>query len=170
MSVISNTTVLSNFACIERLDLLHQLYGTLFISVEVYDEIQLGLEEGSTFYAPLPQQTFPVSETGWIHLTSMTDEAELRCFLDFPPKLHQGETSTLAIASHRGWLLLTDDLDARKAARQLGVRLSGSLGCLVLAVERKLCSLDQANTLLKQMIREGYHSPVEDLTNIIWGM
>lgn len=167
MSVISNTTVLSNFACIERLDLLHQLYGTLYISVEVYDEIQVGLEEGYAFYAPLPRQIFPVSETGWIHLTSMTDESELRRFLDFPPKLHQGEASALAIASYRGWLLLTDDLEARKTARTLGVRLSGSLGCLVLAVERQLCSLQDANVLLKQMVREGYHSPVDDLMQIL---
>ena len=167
MSVISNTTVLSNFASIERLDMLRQLYGMLRISVEVYDEILLGMEEGYAFYAPLRQQIFPASNTGWIHLTSLTDEAELRCFLDFPQKLHQGEASTLAIALHCEWLLLTDDLDARKAARKLGIRLSGSIGCLVLAVKRKLCSLNQANTLLEQMIREGYHSPVNDITNLL---
>lgn len=121
MSTLSNTTVLSNFACIEKLDLLRQLYGKLFISVEVYDEIQNGLEEGYAFYAPLKQQIYPASESGWIQMTSMNAEEELRLFLDFPPKLHQGEASSLAIASHRDWFLLTDDLDARKTARTLGV-------------------------------------------------
>ena len=33
MSVISNTTVLSNFASIGQLDLLHRLYEVLYISL-----------------------------------------------------------------------------------------------------------------------------------------
>jgi predicted nucleic acid-binding protein len=167
MSVITNTTVLSNFACIGKIEYLRQLYGTLFISVDVYDEIQNGIEEGYAFYTPLQQQIFPASESGWIHLTSMTSEEEFRRFIGFPSKLHPGESSSLAIASHRSWLFLTDDLDARKAARALGVRLSGSLGCLVLAVERKLCSLEDANFLLGQMIQQGYHSPIDNLMTLL---
>jgi predicted nucleic acid-binding protein len=167
MSVIANTTVLSNFACIGELKLLHQLYEAVFISVEVYDEIQTGLEEGYAFYTALNQQIFPASESGWIHLTNMADEEEFRLFIEFPSKLHRGEASSLAIAAHRNWLFLTDDLDARKTARALGVRLSGSLGCLVLAVERKLCTLIDANLLLEQLIQQGYHSPVADLITLL---
>jgi predicted nucleic acid-binding protein len=36
MSVIANTTTLSNFACIEQLNVLQQLYNKINISVEVY--------------------------------------------------------------------------------------------------------------------------------------
>ncbi len=32
MSVISNTTVLSNFAAIESIEMLHELYGELFVA------------------------------------------------------------------------------------------------------------------------------------------
>lgn len=39
MSVISNTTVISNFASIGQLDVLRQLLGSLAISTEVYHEI-----------------------------------------------------------------------------------------------------------------------------------
>lgn len=42
MSVISNPTVISNFASIGQLDVLRQLFGSLAISTEVYDEIQEG--------------------------------------------------------------------------------------------------------------------------------
>lgn len=55
MSVIVNTTVISNFACIGRLDLLRQLHGDLYIAAEVYEEIQTGIEEGYRFYASIPQ-------------------------------------------------------------------------------------------------------------------
>jgi predicted nucleic acid-binding protein len=50
MSVIANTTVISNFASIRYLDLLRQLFGVLSISTEVYEEIQAGIEEGYQFY------------------------------------------------------------------------------------------------------------------------
>jgi hypothetical protein len=46
MSVIANTTVISNFASINQLDLLRRLFGALYISTEVYEEIRIGLEEG----------------------------------------------------------------------------------------------------------------------------
>jgi predicted nucleic acid-binding protein len=46
MSIIANMTTISNFACIERFDILKKLYSTMHISVEVYEEIQQGLEEG----------------------------------------------------------------------------------------------------------------------------
>ena len=49
MSVISNTTVLSNFAAIDALDKLGELYKEVYPSV--YKEVERGLEEGYTFYS-----------------------------------------------------------------------------------------------------------------------
>lgn len=50
MSVISNTTVLSNFASIDQVDLLQKLYTRLFMPTAVYDEIRRWLDEGYSFY------------------------------------------------------------------------------------------------------------------------
>lgn len=167
MSVISNTTVISNFASIGQLDVLRQLFGSLAISTEVYHEIEVGLEEGYRFYEGTDQVVSPFSSDGWIQLTSMTDDQELRYFHEMPAHLHHGESSSLAIARHRKWLLLTDDRHARQEAMQQGIRVSGSIGCLVLAVDQGLCSLSQANIWLDEMIKQGYHSPVTDLTSLI---
>ena len=49
MSVISNTTVISNFASINQLDPLRRLFGALYISTEVYEEIRIGLEKATSF-------------------------------------------------------------------------------------------------------------------------
>lgn len=54
MSVIANTTVLSNFAAIGKIDLLRQLFTHLYLPTEVYDEIRNGLDEGYQFYASIP--------------------------------------------------------------------------------------------------------------------
>jgi hypothetical protein len=40
-----------NCASIGQLNPLRQLFGTLYIPMEVYDEIRIGLEEGYLFYA-----------------------------------------------------------------------------------------------------------------------
>jgi predicted nucleic acid-binding protein len=167
MSVIANTTVISNFASINQLDLLRQLFGALYISTEVYEEIQIGLEEGYQFYTGIDRMIHPFVHDGWIRLTSMADEAELGLYGELPSRLHRGEASCLVIARHRGWMLLTDDRIARDEGNRLGIMVSGSVGCLVLAVERGLCSLEQANIWLSEMIRQGYRSPVNDLTSLL---
>lgn len=167
MSVIINTTVLSNFAIINELDLLRQLFGTIYIPTEVYEEVQVGLEEGYHFYRGIDQLIHPFVEDGWIRLTGVADEQELRLLGELPRRLHQGEAACLAIAHHRRWVLLTDDLAARNEAARLEIRKSGSVGCLVLAVERGLCTLEQANRWLAEMIRHNYRSPVTDLTPLL---
>ena len=167
MSVIENTTVISNFASICQLDLLRCLYTVVYISTDVYQEIHVGLEEGYQFYEAVEQSLYPEIDTGWIHLTSLEDEQELRIFSSLPAHLHRGEASCLAISKQRGWLFLTDDQAARQEAARQGVRLSGTIGSLVLAVERGICTLGQGNSWLTDMIQRGYRSPVNDLAPLI---
>jgi predicted nucleic acid-binding protein len=167
MRVIVNTTVISNFASIGQLDVLRQRYGSLAMSTDVYDEIQAGLAEGYRFYEGIEQGVEPLAAGGWMHLTSMSHEQELRYVRELPARLPRGEIASLAIARHRGWLLLTDDRAARTEATRLGVPVSGSLGCLVLAIERHLCSLSQANSWLQEMMHHGYRSPVTDLAPLL---
>jgi predicted nucleic acid-binding protein len=64
MSIISNTTVLSNFASIGQLDVLRRLYQILHIPTEVYEEISAGLEEGYRFYQDVMPAIHPFSEAG----------------------------------------------------------------------------------------------------------
>jgi uncharacterized protein len=167
MSIISNTTVLSNFAAINQLSLLQQLHSRLFVPTAVYDEIRRGLDEGYTFSQSILTQIYPFYDHGWIHLTSVTSDNELRYLGQLPPKIHAGEAECLAIAQGRGWLLLTDDRAARKLARAGHIALSGTLGCLVLMVEQAICPSAEANHHLSEMIHQGYRSPVTDLTTLL---
>ena len=166
MSIISNTTVLSNFASIGQLDLLRRLYQILHIPTEVYEEISAGLEEGYLFYQDVSPVIHPFSEAGWLHLAVMETD-ELRRFGELPSRLHKGEAACLAIAEHRHWTLLTDDGAARADAARRRIRVSGSIGCLVLAVERGLATLEQANDWLSEMIRLDYRSPITDITPLL---
>ena len=51
MAVITNTTLISNFASVGQLDLLPKLWAKLHFSDHVYDEIQAGLDQGYVFYS-----------------------------------------------------------------------------------------------------------------------
>ncbi len=62
--------------------------------------------------------------------------------------------------------MLTDDLDARRTAQQMGIPISGTLGILLLSVEREHLTLTQADNLLHQMILAGYRSPVDRLAEL----
>ncbi len=166
MKVIANTTIISNFAAVGRLDLLRDLLGEVHISTEVYAEIQDGQVEGYDFYGDIESHIRPLTPGGWLHLTSLQNDNELRLLNQLPAALHRGEASCLAIAAQRGWALLTDDARARQAAWELGVTLSGTLGILIQAVRAGLISMDKANQLLGQMIQLGYRSPYNSLTEL----
>ena len=159
MNVIANTTVISNFATVGRIDLLHNLLTEVHISTEVFSEILDGITEGVEHYRGIEAHVYPLTPDGWLHLTPLQGDEELRIFNRFPSALHRGEASSLAIAAQRRWVFLTDDFQARKAARSLGVSISGTLGVLIEAVKRALISRDEADALLNQMITAGYRSP-----------
>ena len=77
---------------------------------------------------------------------------------------------SLAIAKHRGWRFLTDDLAARRYAHQLGIEFIGTVGVLIQLLKRGNLHLDEANLLLTQMMDKArYHSPVADLSGLIAG-
>jgi predicted nucleic acid-binding protein len=167
VKTLANTTVVSNFAAVGRLDLIRQLHARLYISNEVYEEIRDGLEEGYDFYAGIDTQIHPFDEAGWIELVSMAEDEELRLFRSLPRRLHRGEASCLAIARHRGWAFLTDDKLARAAAREWGIVVSGTLGVLVQAVKQELLTGEAADGLLQEMIARGYRSPFSSLQRLL---
>ena len=163
MSVIVNTTVLSNFAAIGQLEVLRLLYTELAISADVYAEIEDGILAGYAYLATVVAQVQPFAPTGWLVLTNPTAPDELDRMAALPDRLHRGEASSLAIAAQRGWLFLTDDRSARRVAAAQGVRISGTLGCLVRAVQQGHVVVEVAHQWLALMQAQGYHAPIDDL-------
>jgi predicted nucleic acid-binding protein len=49
MVVMANNTVLSNFAFVNRLDLLKSIFGKVFITTEIQHEVENGISEGHDF-------------------------------------------------------------------------------------------------------------------------
>jgi predicted nucleic acid-binding protein len=81
--------------------------------------------------------------------------------------LGAGERSCLAVAISRSGALASDDLLARRWARQHGVEVTGTVGILLACARRGYLAPEQANTLLAAMIAAGYRSPVESLDALL---
>ena len=107
--VISDTSTLIIFQKIDRLDILHKVYGFLFTTPEIAEEFGL----------PLPE---------WVKVKSVKDK-KYQSFLE--TQVDRGEASAIALASeHEDALLILDDLKARKLAKELNFKITGTLGMI----------------------------------------
>jgi predicted nucleic acid-binding protein len=162
-AVICDTTLLSNFARVDRLDLLPRGLGRpIFTTVQVVDEIGAGVRAGYKHLAELEARllagagSFPILELA---------SAELTTFSDLRLRLHAGEASCLAIALHRGFILGTDDLAARRMAQARNVSVIGTVGVPILC-RHSVLLLDEANAILQDLIAAGYRSPISSLDDL----
>lgn len=165
MSRVVNNTVLVNFCLVDRLDILRTLFGKVYVTHEVREEVLRGLDEGYGFMARAERE-IGVGAEAWLELVGFDTPAEEQSFREFADRLSFGEASCLALARHRGWLVLTDDEAARRRLRRERLAVTGTLGILKLAVERGMLSVEEGNDLLRQIIASGYRSPYDDLLDI----
>jgi predicted nucleic acid-binding protein len=154
--VILDNTVLTNFALVGRADLVIHLWPTTACTTPpVLDEYRSGVASGL------------VPADLWADLTVITlTEEETTLAASSSTRLGSGERSCLAAAVCRQGLLATDDLDARRIARQRKAPLTGTIGILILCVRRGYLSREEANGLLAEMIALGYYSPFDSLDQL----
>jgi predicted nucleic acid-binding protein len=165
---IFDTTVLSNFCAIGRLELLRSRYRNVaHATAEVNDELRKGLRAGYAYLASILRDLETSDQGGWIRILvpGSVQERHLRAELD--DRLGAGEASCLALAAARGMTLVTDDLAARREAHARGVSVTGTLGVLIGLVRRGSLSLAEANAILSGMIQQRYRSPVDRLDEFV---
>ena len=165
---VFDTTVLSNFAAAGRLDLLEKRYrGVAFTTIEVSDELRKGLKAGYAYLEPVLQRIETSDPDAWIDILVPQAAEERRLRAEFDDYLGAGEASCLALAISRGLTLVTDDLAARRLARERHVFVTGTLGILIALVRSGALSLAEANALLASMIQRRYRSPVNRLDDLM---
>src|SRR5262245_1951408 len=117
--VVSNTTPVSNFIRLGRLDLLGQAFGKIAIPTQVAEELDRGEHVlGKWRDAPGAECLFVLAPN---------DGPFLRQIL---LQLDAGEAGAIALAVEYGALLLMDELAGRKIAAHHRLLLTGTLGIL----------------------------------------
>jgi predicted nucleic acid-binding protein len=132
MVAISNSSPLILYARIGRLELLRDVFTQIFVPQAVYDEIVVaGVNRpGAT----------AIWAASWVSIQAIaqwpTDQPMLAA-------LGAGEAQAIILALQLGKQIavLLDDEKGRRVARQLGIRVYGSAGVLVLAKEGGMISL-----------------------------
>jgi predicted nucleic acid-binding protein len=143
--VISNAGPLMGLAKLNLLHLLQQLYGRVYFTQSVFDEvvqtgIRLGYQDAYTAQQFLRELNWEPAET-----FSLPDQ-----LASLP--LDLGEKESIALAIHLKGLLLIDEERGRRAARQLGLGVRGTLGILIEAYRQNLIADSQLRLYFQQVI------------------
>jgi predicted nucleic acid-binding protein len=153
--VVLDTSVLSNFARTDDLDLLGEI-SARFVTVEaVIGELQRGVEIHG--YEFLRRAIAPID------VIDVETEPG-----DDLAGLIQGETFAIhAAREHSGTVVLDDGL-ARDRAREPGVALTGSVGLVIRLVRQGTISEDEADAMHERWVKEGqFRSHVESITEAL---
>lgn len=152
--VVFDTTVLSNLAVSDDLQLLDAIDERLVTVPTVIDELRAGIDEHDHSYLTPALDALPV-------VPPESDPDTTLAGLD------PGETEALHLAHERDGSLATDDLAARTVANDLDIPVTGSLGVLVRTVHDGTLDRDDADTRLDLWQDAGYHSPVDTIAELL---
>jgi predicted nucleic acid-binding protein len=159
--LLLDTTVLSNFALVGQLSLLGSILKCKGIQPLITSQVREEFQQG------VKRKLFETDvDTNWMKTIGLSEE-EVATARKLQGVLGVGEASCLAIALERGLPIATDDMKARDIARRLGVPVTGTLGILGWAVKIGLISLEEGDSVLRSMRRQGYFSPVGSLRELL---
>lgn len=157
MTVLLDNTVLFNFSLIGRPELVRAAFveqvGT---TDQVLQEMQDGVEIGK----------IPPCDWEWLVRVTLApgESVQFETFFEY---LGLGEASCLAVAREQGYRLATDDKDARRLARQLGISLTGTIGILAILVKKGELTRVEGDRLLQEMVAAGYRAPLATLEDML---
>ncbi len=116
-TIISDTSCLIVLTNIGELELLHKIYGQITTTSEVAKE----------FDEPLPD---------WVEIIDPTDKSRQQIL---GLQLDKGEASAIALAlEYSNSTIVLDDYKARRIAEKLGLEITGTLGIIIKAKNRKI--------------------------------
>lgn len=134
LAAVSDAGPIIHLAEIDALELL-AAFDPLLIPETVYEEIERGgVPDG-------------ISDLRYESVEAGVDSVESEA-------LDAGERAAIAVASERGVLLLTDDLEARTAAADSGIEVHGSIGVIALSYAHGSLEKVQAVSLMRTLQEE----------------
>jgi predicted nucleic acid-binding protein len=146
MIIVSNTTPLIAFSSLQKLDLLQQLFGKIYIAQAVYNEATIAKKAKDNL-------GYEISQADWICPIKIKDTLAVEVLLD---ELDLGESETIVLAKeiNADWVLM-DEKKGRRKLTQLGLQKIGTLGLLLKAKEIGL--LTEIRPDIEKLNRTGFN-------------
>lgn len=158
--IFLDATVLSNFASTDSISFLVDLLDSPAVVPAVRDEIEHGQTVGHDY---LDTAVEAFDET-----VSVVDAVPSSDLTAIGERLDVGEAESMLSAIEYGGTLATDDLAARRIATDRNLPVTGSIGLLVVGIERDGIDRTTANEWLDTWRRKrGYYAPVDSVGEVI---
>ena len=141
--VIVNSTPMIILSKIGLIDVLHTLFVEIIIPQAVYDEITFKSDDACR----------AVKGNDWIKVANISATADRSMYKS---KLHDGEVEVMILAQEENGdvLVIIDDNTAKKTAKYLGLKVTGTLGILLIAKRRG--HIDSVKSVIDLMKRHGF--------------
>jgi predicted nucleic acid-binding protein len=125
MTVVSDTSPVTNLMQIGQLSLLQKVFGMVILPEAVYEEL-----------CAIPAQKTIVDQQNWLFVQKPADE---KLVAELKKELDKGEAEAIALALElKADALIIDELKGRNKAEQVGLRIIGLLGTLLEAKRKGL--------------------------------
>lgn len=142
--VVANSTPLIALYTIDKLVLLEKLYGKIYIPDAVYDEV-------TKDEAKAGAKT--IAESNFIEVIPIKNIEAGRFF---KTSLHAGEVEAMILYGELdAELCIIDDYLARKYAKYLNIKVTGTLGLLLKAKEKQL--IDSVKPLIDKLMENDFY-------------
>lgn len=143
--VVVNSTPLIALSGINHLEILHKIYGEVFIPNAVYLEISAKPESKCKKDVD--------NASSWLKIEKIKDEMAKKLY---KTQLHEGEVEVMILAQEMSAnLAIIDDANAKKHAKYLGITVTGTLGVLIKA--KKIGIIPALKPLIENMINNGIY-------------
>ena len=136
--------IISNTSCLIVLDNI----GMIYILKDLYETITISKEVAEEYGKELPE---------WVSVKSVCDKKSVRILSSF---VDPGEASTIALCIEiENSIMILDDMKARKLAKKLDLKFTGTIGVLVKA--GKLGIIDDFTVVISRLKECGFRMPPE---------
>jgi predicted nucleic acid-binding protein len=153
--VISDTSPLNYLILIDEVEVLRQLYGQVLVPAAVIEE----LERTGT---PAPVRQWVSHPPTWLETVPRGAVGARGLGLEI---LGEGEREAIALAlDRRADMLLMDDREGVEEARRLGLTVTGTLGVLQRAAEKRLVDL---SSVIKRLQSTNFRANPEVLRTLL---
>ncbi|MDE7311964.1 MAG: DUF3368 domain-containing protein [Eubacterium sp.] len=149
MIVIADTTPLISLMKIEKLVLLNKLFGEVQIPEAVFQEL--------TANASFKKEAQEIKSCEFIQVVEVTNKTMVSV-LRRATGLDVGESEAMILTDEQqGDLLLIDEVKGRKVAKQMGIRIMGTMGILMLALEKGAINFSETVQSIEILKDSGRH-------------
>lgn len=141
--IVSDTPSLIVLEGLSAFELLAKVFDSVLIPQAVFNELVVGS----------PSLAQDLQALGGVEIIQLPASEQLQALLLI---LDQGEAEAITLALDKQLPILIDERKGRSIAQQKGLVVTGFVGLLVLATQRKAITNQVAKKLLDQAIKNGF--------------